>query len=282
MTNIERIQKGLDQKGLLQIWDDLSSHTDYVRGLILTEAKHDCDNNSSLSWGKYLEVFKIGDKKVTADYATRYIKMTAEKVELGQISADNHRNSLNETEAELTLPDSASTQMELRGENALQKARNYNEVKQSTGKEEPSAGDIRSFNTAKKEATSTHEEMKKQKAIPVNNTLDPFTTEEEIDFEKWCIEEHNFDIMAEKPKQTRAIYALKDEKVTALFNKLPVWKKTYKEMAKLCHPDKGGDSNVMSMLTSFKELMDSLQQINTIIEYENKVEKLKTEYSLPK
>ena len=53
--------------------------------------------------------------------------MATEKAELSALTkkvGSTLPNSLAETEAELTLPDSASTQMELRGENAVQKARN--------------------------------------------------------------------------------------------------------------------------------------------------------------
>ncbi len=53
-------------------------------------------------------------------------------------------------------------------------------------------------------------------------------------------------------------------------------------MAKLCHPDHGGSEELMSMLGSFKELMDSLSKIKIIIEYEEKIEAYKIEYSSPK
>ena len=53
-------------------------------------------------------------------------------------------------------------------------------------------------------------------------------------------------------------------------------------MAKLCHPDNGGNTLAMSMLNDFKELMSSLQQIKKIVDYENKVEELRVEYSTPK
>ena len=52
-------------------------------------------------------------------------------------------------------------------------------------------------------------------------------------------------------------------------------------MAKLCHPDTGGNELAMSMFNDFSELMKSLQKIVDIIDYEAKVEDLKKQYSTP-
>ena len=190
-------------------------------------------------------------------------------------------NSLNETEAELHLPKEPAVQMELRGDNAIQKARNYKEIQEVLDKEKPSGHEIRAYNKQKREATKKLEDFTKKKSEPkqIAPKVDPFTTEEEIDFETWCITKHNFDVEAERPKKVRAIYALQEEKVEVLFERLPDWKKAYKEMSKLCHPDVGGSDLAMSFLGDFKELMKSLQKVRDIAEYEDKVDSLRSEYS---
>ena len=127
-------------------------------------------------------------------------------------------------------------------------------------------------------ASEKMEAYKKARAIPKRDVPDPFTAEEEIDFESWCIEKHGFDVVADKPRGVRAIFALKDENVDTLLNRLNEWKSAKKIMAKLCHPDTGGNALAMSMLNDFDSLMKSLQGIKNVIEYEKTTEHLRAEY----
>ncbi len=290
MTAVQRIENGLDRNGLMKLNNDLDKATSEYRGLIYIEAKRDQQDNSPLSWEKYLDGFVVNNKQVTKQYADRLIKAAQEQNEL---ASENFKkverqlsNSLNETEAELQLPKEPAVQMELRGDNALQKARNYKEIQEVLNKEKPSGHEIRAYNKQKREATKklddfTNKKKKETKQLPAAK-VDPFTTDEEIDFETWCIEKHGFDVEAERPKKVRAIYALQEEKVEALFDRLPEWKKAYKEMASLCHPDKGGSTLAMSFLSDFKELMKALSKVRDIAEYENKIDTLREEYSRPK
>ncbi len=213
--------------------------------------------------------------------------------ERDQLASDNFKkletrlsNTLKETEAELTLPDSPSVAMKLQGDNAIQKARNYQEIKDATGKDNPSGVDITQFNAEKNKATNKQKEERARltggKQVKIVKKPDPFTFEEEIDFETWCIQEHDFDVVAERPKHTTAIYALKDRRVGVLYDRLPEWKNAFRVMSKLCHPDTGGNTLAMSMLLDFKELMESLDGIKVVIEYDKKVEELREEYSAPK
>ena len=249
-----------------------------------------------MNWKNYLNDFLKDGKPLNAEYARVLIKATTEKAQLNK-SLRNTKYStghnLNETEAGLTLPKSSVTQISLRGENAIQKARNWEDIKEATGKKEPTDRDVRAFNKDIKEAkdklqeaeqkkTDDFNEYSKDKQIPKKLPKpEPFTFEEEIDFETWCIKTKNFDIVAEKPKQTRAIYALKDENVSNLFGRLDEWKPAYKVLAKLCHPDTGGNTLAMSFLTDFKDLMGSLDGIRKVVDYEAKVKELRVEYSSP-
>jgi len=297
MTTRDRIEQGLDRTGLIKRWDSLSNNTDYVRGLILEEAKTDCDNNSSMSQIEYFKGFKIDGVSITIGHVRKLILATTEQARLKKFvssSIDNQSNSFKETEAKLSLPESKSTQMELRGDNAIQKARNYREIQEILGKEKPSAFEIRDHNKTLREAKekSDREQQKKDdelseyaesRKIPKKLPKpDPFTMDEEMDFETWCIEVHSFDVVAEKPKHTRAIYALKDEKVGTLFGRLDEWKSAFKIMAKLCHPETGGNTLAMSMLNDFNDLMKSLDGVKQVIEYEKKIEEFRVEYSAPK
>lgn len=287
MTAVQRIEKGLDREGLMKLNNELDESTAYYRGLIYIEAKKDQQENSALSWEKYLDGFLVDGKQIKRDYANKLIKYAKEVAELNDLENLKKLNttvstSLTETEAELKLPDEPSVAIKLQGDNAVQKARLYQEIKEATGKEKPSGVDISQYIAGRNKTKEKMDSFKEKAKIPKIEKPDPFTTEEEIDFETWCIKEHNFDILAERPKGIRTIYALKDEKVSQLFSRLSEWKNAYKEMAKLCHPDKGGNSLAMSFLSDFKELMDSLADIKKIVDYENKVEELREEYSKPK
>ncbi len=295
LTTRDRIEQEIDKRGLLGKWNELNTNTDYIRGLILLEAKKDWKSvKNNGEWNEYLKDFLKDGKPLSVQYAASLMRATKEKEELSLHSAKASvqylANGLNETEAELSLPESSATQISLRGENAIQKARNWQDIKEATGKEEPSDRDVRQYNKDLREAKEKlnqeeeeRNEYAKSRQIPKKvKKPDPFTTEEEIDFETWCINVHGFDILAEKPKNTRAIYALKDENVTTLFNRIDEWKTAYKLMAKLCHPDTGGNSLAMSFLTDFKELMNSLKGIKDIVDYENKIEEYRIEYSSPR
>ena len=121
--------------------------------------------------------------------------------------------------------------------------------------------------------------FEKARAVPKTEHKTRYVIGEDTSFEDWCRSEYDYDVIAEKPKQTRAIYALKDEHVNTLFNRLDEWKSASKIMTKLYHPDSGGNTLAMSMLNDFKELMSSLEQIRKVTDYEDKVEALKVEYS---
>ena len=298
LTARDRIEKGLDTRGLQNLLLDVDKrdeNNDFIRGLIFIEARKICEDKKEV-WAEYVKGFEIHGKTVTKQYANKLIQTTKEHIELQE-----HNNNLSsrnvdipkilvETEMELTLPKEPAVQMELRGDNAVQKARNYKEIQDNLDKKKPSGHEIRAYNKAVREAREKlaeeeeeRDEYAKSRQIPKKvKKPDPFTTEEEIDFETWCINVHGFDILAEKPKNTRAIYALKDENVTTLFNRIDEWKTAYKLMAKLCHPDTGGNSLAMSFLTDFKELMNSLKGIKDIVDYENKIEEYRIEYSSPR
>ena len=297
MNNVERVQKGLDRKGLIKAHNEMNDKNSYNNGLIYKYAKEDCDNNSSLSWEKYLSGFTIDGKQVTRQYATTMTKMFEDGLEIKKVLSsgnDNHSNSLKEAEAEMFLDTTPSTRMELRGENAIQKARNLVEVAEAVGKEKPSAGDIRTYNQAKAKAKESMDRTKAfdkeafdeatknaKKVTTKDDKPDYFTAEEEIDFESWCIKEHSFNVVEMKPKGVRAVFAIKDNNVDTLLNRVGEWKSAKKIMAKLCHPDTGGNELAMSMLNDFSELMKSLSKIKDIIDYDNRVEELKKEYSTP-
>ena len=168
----------------------------------------------------------------------------------------------------------------------MDKARNYQEVKETLGKDNPSGHEIRAFNKAKREAVELEKQERKEteKSFRVEKTKrpDPFTYEEEVDFETWCKQEHGIDIYADKPKNSVAIYALKDKKVQALFLRGGQWKKAYREMSKLCHPDHGGSDLTMSFLADINELMKSLEKVKEVIDFEEKIVRLREEYSTPR
>jgi len=284
MDAVMRIEKGLDRKGLIKVHNEMNNKNSYNNGLVYKFAKEDCDNNSSLSWEKYLDGFIIDGKQIGLRYADRMIGMLNEGIEIKEIlrkSGDSRPNILNEVEAELFLDTTPSTRMELRGENAIQKVRNLAEVAEAIGKEKPSAGDIRQFNQDKSNASDEMKKFEEKRALP-KSTKKVFTAADEISFESWCIKEHGFNVIAEKPKGSMAVYALKDESVSVLFGRLNEWKSAKKIMAKLCHPDTGGNELAMSMLNDFSSLMKSLDGIKKIVDYEERVEKLKAEYSAPK
>lgn len=284
MDAVMRIEKGLDRKGLIKVHNEMNNKNSYNNGLVYKFAKEDCDNNSSLSWEKYLDGFIIDGKQIGLRYADRMIGMLNEGIEIKEIlrkSGDSRPNILNEVEAELFLDTTPSTRMELRGENAIQKVRNLAEVAEAIGKEKPSAGDIRQFNQAKVNASDEMKKFEEKRALP-KPTKKVFTAADEISFESWCIKEHGFNVLEEKPKGSMAVYALKDENVSVLFGRLNEWKSAKKIMAKLCHPDTGGNELAMSMLNDFSSLMKSLDGIKKIVDYEERVEKLKAEYSAPK
>jgi hypothetical protein len=281
LNAIERIEKGLAREGILNTWVEFNDKTDYVRGLILIEAKKDCEANNQ-KWWSYIKSFKLDGKSISEAYANRLIQATKEKAELSNLrnfSATN--SSLNETEAELTLPKSASVQIKLRGANAIEKARDYQAIKEATGKDEPSGVDITAFYEAKNRAKEAQKRLEDKCALPERTKKTApklLTSDQLITFENWCLEERNFDVVALKPKSTSAIFALRDENVDKLFSRLDDWKSTYRIMAKLCHPDNGGSDVAMSMLNDFKELMESLEKIKRVLEYENKVKELKEEF----
>ena len=275
--------------------DKRDENNDFIRGLIFIEARKICEDKKEV-WEEYVKGFEVHGKTVSKSYANRLIVSSKEHIEL-----NNHNERrvdtplvLTETEMELTLPKEPAVQMELRGENAIEKARNYQEIKETLEKKKPSGHEIRAFNKAKREAKEKAEEeeaktKKRRDAYAESRRVpkrlpkpDPFTYEEEMDFEAWCIKEKSFNIEAERPKHTTAIYALKDEKVSALFGRLDEWKPAYKIMAKLCHPDTGGNTLAMSMLSDFKELMTALQGVKNVLDYDKKIEELKREYSSPK
>ena len=289
LTTVQRIEKGLDRERLMKLNNDLDEATADYRGLIYIEAKKDQKENSSLSWEKYLDGFIVEGKQITKRYADILIKTATAKDEL---ASENFKKvgstllkTLNETEAHLQLPTSERTCQSLKGDNAVQLLANWNNVREATGKDVPTSTEVREYNKAKKEAKekddAAYKKASKKHRLP-KPKVDPFTTEEEIDFETWCIQEHGFDIYKEKPEGSKAIYALKDEKVSVLFGRLDEWKSAYKIMAKLCHPDTGGNTLAMSFLGDFKELMKSLESVKTIIDYETKVDDLREEYSKPK
>ena len=284
MNAVERIEKGLDRKGLMKLNNDFDSATNDYRGLIYIEAKKDC-SCTSMSWEKYLDGFIVDGKQISVNYANRLIVMAKEQEELASANMGkivrSLTTSLGETEAKLHLPKEPAVQMELRGDNAIEKARNYKEIQEVLDKAKPSGHEIRAFNKAKREAKAKYNEFKKDKSIKTLPKPDAFSYEEELDFESWCLKVKDFDVLAERPKQTKAIYSLKDDKVASLFNRLDEWNdsKVYKTMTKLCHPDVGGSSVAMSFLSEFNELMSSLNNIRKIVEYDNKVDELRSEYS---
>lgn len=290
ITTRDRIEKGLDKNGLIGKWDELNENTNYVRGLILIEAKKDWESKpSNGEWKDYLSEFLEGGKPIGVTYAGYLMRHSKEQAALRKLKAMgkvDFADPLKETEAELTLPDSPTVAMELRGDNAIQKARNYKEIQETLEKDKPSGHEIRAFNKAKREAgeqqKEEREKLEKGTKVKLIKKPDPFTFEEEIDFETWCVQEKDFDVIVNKPKNVRAIYALKDENVSNLFSRLDEWKAAYKIMAKLCHPDTGGNSLAMSFLGDFKGLMVSLRGIKEVIDYEKKVEELREEYSAPR
>ena len=297
LTARDRIEKGIDRKGLIKAWDELSDKTDYIRGLIIIKAFEDCDNYSSLSQDDYFKGFKYNEKSLSVTYARTLAKATKEKVELKKTLSNpsySTSNFLKETEAELSLPKSSVTQISLRGDNAIEKARNWKDIQEATGKEEPTDREVRQHNKDIREAKEKLESIQKKKDDTLNEYAkdrqipkklpkpEPFTIDEEVDFETWCIKEHNFDLVAERPKHTRAIYALKDEKVGTLFGRLDEWKSAFRIMAKLCHPETGGNTLAMSILNDFNELMKSLGGVKDVIDYEKRIEELRVEYSTPK
>jgi len=284
MNAVERTEKGLDRNGYMKAWNRLEEENKYNKSIIMHLVEKDC-LNSNLTMKEYLVGFKIDGKDMSVSQARVYIRHFEAIQEIGKenfkIEDGQPMPNLKELEALSMLPSSAEAYNRLIGSNPKQKLKNYEEVKEAVGSTEPSITQIREFNKAKREAKEKYEAFKKEKTVKSLPEPDPFTYEEELDFETWCLKVHNFDIMSEKPKQTRAVYALKDEKVSVLFNRLDEWKSAYKMMAKLCHPDKGGNSLAMSFLSDFKELMDSLKNVQEIIDYENKVEDLRREYSTP-
>jgi len=291
LTVRDRIEQGRDRNGLIKAWSELSAQTDYIRGLLIIEAFEDCAENSSLSQEKYFEGFLIGGKSLSVNYARSLAKSAVEKTELKaelskNIPSYRTSNFLKETEAKLTLPQSSATQISLKGDNAIEKARSWQDIKDATGKDEPTDREVRQYNKDMKEAKAKVEEererLTKGKRVKTVKKPEPFTFEEEIDFETWCIKEHGFDIAVERPKHTRAIYALKDEKVSVLFYRLTEWKSAFKIMGKLCHPDQGGNTLAMSMLNDMNDLMKSLDGIRKVVDYNKKIEELRAEYSTPK
>ena len=288
MNAVQRVEKGLDRKGLAIIWKEVSEYVEYTRGLILIEAKDDCDNNSTLGWEKYLEAFDIDGTPLKKTQATRYMNRTRDMISIegsGLIKrvVPNGTSSLEETESNELLPKKISVYRELKGGNAIQRLRNFEEVQEATGKE---AGDVTerdmiNYNQAKSNASDEMKKFEEKRALP-KPTKKVFTAADEISFESWCIKEHGFNVLEEKPKGSMAVYALKDENVSVLFGRLNEWKSAKKIMAKLCHPDTGGNELAMSMLNDFSSLMKSLDGIKKIVDYEERVEKLKAEYSAPK
>ncbi len=295
LTTRDRIEKGLDTRGLQKLLLDMDKrdeNNDFVRGLIFIEARKICEEKKEV-WEEYVKGFEVHGKTVTKSYANQLIKASTEHTELRKHNEQVQNRQVDlpkiliETEAELTLPKEPAVQMELRGDNAIQKARNYKEIQEGLEKEKPSGHEIRAYNKAVREAKekseSERDEYAKSRQIPKKlKKPDPFTFEEEVDFETWCISEHGFDVVAERPKHTRAIYALKDENVSNLFNRLDEWKSAYKIMAKLCHPDTGGNTLAMSFLSDLKDLMSALGGIKEVVDYDAKIEELRQEYSSPK
>ncbi len=290
LTQRERIEKGLDTRGLQELLSEIDQrdeNNDFIRGLIFIEARKICEDKKEV-WAEYVKGFEVHGKTVSKSYADRLIKSTREHTELEayKSGASDAPLILTETEMELTLPKEPAVQMELKGDNAIDKARNYQEIKETLGKDKPSGHEIRAFNKAVREATEKQKnediKTKEKFTLPKTEKPDPFTYEEEMDFETWCKKEHDLDIYADKPKNSMAIYALKDKKVQELFVRGGEWKKAYREMSRLCHPDHGGSDLTMSFLGDFNELMKSLQSVREVVDFENMVARLREEYSTTK
>jgi len=288
MSVIERVKKGLDRSGLVKTWDSLSAQTDYVRGLILVEAKKDCDNNSSLSWEKYLESFQVSGKPIGITYAKALIRTSTEKADLDLFKKEDSRlsNSLKETEAELSLPDSASTQMELRGKSAVDKALNYQEVKESVNKPNPSAGDIRQFNQAKQASSDAYDKIKercsqgntKKKDTKLETLeLAYLSTEDKATFEEWATKK-GYSIVFNRPKLSTSIYGLKDPSVSELYSHSTEWKSFFRSATKKMHPDSGGTEIEMQWLNRLNNLMSGLSETYEYNDWNNKVMELKKEW----
>ncbi len=294
MNAVQRVEKGLDQKGLIKTWNSLTEQTDYVRGLILIEAKKDCDENSSTGWEKYLEGFSLNGKHLSKEYVRQLMRATEEKATLDNFKKQTTIvvNSLIETEAELTLPEQASVQIKLKGKDAVTKAKSYREIKETLNKDKPSAVDITEFYRAQTEAKDAYT---KHKARCSESTKSKANKSKEADeallelelthqtedavksFEDWA-KENNHDIVFNKPKSNVSMYGLKDPSIKDLYAHSSDWKRFYRKIARTVHPDAGGDEEDMQMLNMLNVLMNGLSETYNYHDWENKIIGLKKQW----
>ena len=200
-----------------------------------------------------------------------------EKAELGEL-LDKRVTNLKETEAELSLPDSASTQMELRGKSAVDKALNYQEVKESVNKPNPSAGDIRQFNQAKQASSDAYDKIKercsqgntKKKDTKLETLeLAYLSTEDKATFEEWATKK-GYSIVFNRPKLSTSIYGLKDPSVSELYSHSTEWKSFFRSATKKMHPDSGGTEIEMQWLNRLNNLMSGLSETYEYNDWNNK------------
>lgn len=197
-----------------------------MQGYALWLAKTEVHKESKTGWQDFCEALQI-----TPQHANRTIDFYIAQKEIPNACVQNK------------LPDTNDKYQSLKGKTPQEKAQNYSDIKKSTGKEKPSRQDIRDYNKQEKEMTSVIQEMAKEEN-EFNSWLDQQEGWENGKADK-AFTSFDLEMLRSIPSQVEALYSHSDK-----------WKKMYRTLAKVMHPDVGGSEEAMQFLADLNKLME--------------------------